>query len=51
MKCPGCGRYTMKEECCVKTINPKPAKYSIDDRYGGYRRKARKDDLIKRGLL
>ena len=41
----------MKETCCLKTVNPKPAKYSVDDRYGDYRRKARKDDLEKRGLL
>lgn len=42
----------MKEKCCGKdTINPKPAKYSVDDKYGEYRRKARMDDLKKRGLL
>jgi rRNA maturation protein Nop10 len=41
----------MKAKCCVKTINPKPAKYSVDDRYAEYRRKARKADLEKRGLL
>ncbi|MBW2981261.1 RNA-protein complex protein Nop10 [Candidatus Woesearchaeota archaeon] len=51
MRCPKCNAYTMKEKCCVKTINPKPAKYSVDDKYGGYRRKARKAELEKRGLL
>ncbi len=52
LKCAKCGRYTMQEKCCgEKTINPKPAKYSVDDKYGDYRRKARKDILKKRGLL
>ena len=50
-KCPKCGKYTMQEKCCVKTANPKPVKYSVDDKYGKYRRKARENDLKKRGLL
>lgn len=37
-------------KCKEKTINPKPVKYSVDDRMGKYRREAKKDDLIKRGL-
>lgn len=42
MKCPVCGTYTMKEEHCgQKTLNPKPPKYSPEDKYGGYRRKAK----------
>ncbi len=51
LKCPKCGKYTMKEKCCVKTVNPKPAKYSVDDKYGSYRRTARRNDLEKRGVL
>ncbi|PIN86166.1 ribosome biogenesis protein [Candidatus Woesearchaeota archaeon CG10_big_fil_rev_8_21_14_0_10_44_13] len=42
MRCPVCGVYTMKEEHCgQKTVNPKPPKYSPEDKYGGYRRKAK----------
>lgn len=44
----------MKDECdsCnVKTENPRPAKFSPEDRMGNYRREAKKDLLIKRGLL
>ncbi len=41
-RCPKCNKVC---------INPKPAKYSVDDRYGEYRRKARRADLEKRGLL
>ena len=37
-KCPQCGKYTLKDSCCSKTITAHPAKYSPDDRYGKYRR-------------
>ena len=49
-KCKGCKKYTLKDKCpkCgEKTVNPKPAKYSPDDRMGKYRRLAKKE----RGLL
>ena len=50
MKCSKCGRYTMKDICniCgIKTISPKPAKYSPEDPYGEYRRKAKLNELTK----
>ncbi len=40
-KCPKCRKYTLAEKCnnCgVRTITPKPAKFSPEDRYGKYRR-------------
>jgi H/ACA ribonucleoprotein complex subunit 3 len=54
LKCPKCGIYTMKETCPIdseKTINPKPAKFSPEDKMGDYRRKAKKPLLKKRGLI
>ena len=54
LKCPECRQYTMQDKCpkCgIKTENPKPAKYSPDDPYGGYRRKAKEDMLRQKGLL
>ena len=42
--CPKCKSYTMKDKCpkCnMETISPKPAKFSPDDKYGDYRRKAK----------
>lgn len=40
--CRSCGAYTLKEECCgAPTILPRPAKYSPDDKYASYRRKAK----------
>jgi rRNA maturation protein Nop10 len=44
MKCPKCSKYTMEDkcsECNIATINPKPAKFSNEDKYGSYRRKAK----------
>jgi H/ACA ribonucleoprotein complex subunit 3 len=51
LKCGRCGTYTMKEMCCEKTLTPKPAKFSPEDKYGHYRRKAKTDYFSKRGFL
>ncbi len=48
--CPNCGRYTLEEVCPVcggKTVLAHPPKYSPEDKYGEYRRKAK---LRMRGL-
>ena len=50
-KCPKHG-YTMKEECCKKqTLDPKPPKYSPDDKYGRFRREVKNQDRTDKGLL
>jgi rRNA maturation protein Nop10 len=43
----------MKEICSCggNALTPKPAKFSIEDKYGSYRRKAKIDDFKKKGLL
>ena len=44
-RCETCKRYTLKNICKIcrkKTENPKPAKYSADDKFGKYRRIAKK---------
>jgi len=54
LKCPKCGQYTLKNKCLkcgVKTINPKPPKFSPQDKYAEYRRKAKADMLKKKGLI
>ena len=41
LKCSDCNVYTLKEychKCNKKTISPRPAKFSPDDKYGKYRR-------------
>ncbi|QQG40236.1 MAG: RNA-protein complex protein Nop10 [Candidatus Aenigmatarchaeota archaeon] len=43
-KCFSCGRYTFKPACpaCgTKTRDPKPVRFSPEDRYGKYRRMAK----------
>jgi len=43
LKCGNCGKYTMNNicKCGSEAITPKPAKFSIEDKYGAYRRKAK----------
>jgi len=50
LKCKKCKTYTLKSscpECNSKTIPPKPAKYSPEDKWGFWRRKAKKQTLYK----
>ena len=54
LKCKGCGKFTMAETCpsCGgDAVNPKPPKFSIEDKVGKYRREAKREQLIKEGLL
>ena len=53
LKCGSCGKYTMKEACSCsgKAITPKPGKFSPEDKYAQYRRKAKIDDFKKRDLI
>ena len=43
-KCVECGKYTLKDKCdCgAKALDPRPAKYSLEDKYGKWRRIAKK---------
>ena len=43
----------MKETCTCngKAITPKPSKFSPEDKYAQYRRKAKIDDFRKRDLI
>jgi len=46
LKCTECGTYTLKSSCpaCSSaSISPKPARYSPEDRWGEWRRKAKKE--------
>ena len=51
-KCEECNEYTLKTTCPYCGGNVKviyPAKYSIDDKYGKYRRKL-KEEMLKKQL-
>lgn len=43
----------MKEvcDCSHKTLPAKPMKYSVDDKFASYRRKAKIGDYAKMGLI
>ncbi len=44
LKCVVCGSYTLKEKHCNnKSISPKPAKYSPEDKYQKYRLSYKKE--------
>lgn len=54
LKCPKCSTYTMEPlcpKCNEKTFSPKPPKYSPEDAYGDYRRKAKRKGLEDKGLV
>jgi len=44
LKCKKCGKYTLKENCTCggSAVTIKPPKYSPQDKYGEYRRKAKR---------
>lgn len=46
LKCPKCNNYTLNEKCIkckVETRNPRPPKFSLEDKYGVYRRKLKRE--------
>jgi len=51
LKCPKCQSYGLKEECIcgTKRIEPKPPKYTPEDKYAKYRREAKR--LIENDLI
>ena len=53
LRCEGCGKYTMNDscQCGSKPLTPKPAKFSVEDKYGAYRRKAKHDFFKKSDLI
>lgn len=54
MFCAACRSYTLRElcsKCGSRTVIPKPARYSPDDHYAAYRRKAKEVLLKEKGWL
>ncbi|NHI89047.1 MAG: RNA-protein complex protein Nop10 [Candidatus Thorarchaeota archaeon] len=45
-KCSKCGQYTLEQQRCPtcggSVFSPKPPRYSPQDKYGKYRRKAKR---------
>lgn len=53
LRCIACNVYTMKEthDCGTKSVIPGPAKWSPEDKYGAYRRKAKREEMERKGLV
>ena len=51
--CKTCKRYTMEKvcKCGHDAILARPPKYSLEDKYGSYRRQIKEKELSKQGLL
>jgi len=47
LRCAECGRYTLNEKCDCggKALDPRPAKFSVEDKYGYYRRISKKQTM------
>lgn len=53
LKCQNCGAYTLQEKhsCGGTAINPQPAKWSPEDKYGYLRRQVKRKDWEEKGLV
>lgn len=53
LKCSACQQFTMNEQCACggNAITVRPPKYSPEDKYAAYRRKAKESELKAKGLL
>ena len=54
LKCKKCSNYTLKEKCLhcgSDAVTIRPPKFSLEDKFGSYRRKAKFETLKKSGLL
>lgn len=50
--CTKCKRFTLEKQCCGEnTITIKPPKYSPEDKYGSYRREAKRKVFEQKGML
>jgi len=52
-KCTSCGRYTLEEACRCgsRTEQPRPPKYSPEDRFARFRRQAKEEQRKQEGVL
>ncbi|HLC71481.1 MAG TPA: RNA-protein complex protein Nop10 [Candidatus Nanoarchaeia archaeon] len=51
--CSSCQKYTLQQvcpSCNTATVIPKPPKFSLDDKYAGLRREAKRKGLMEKGL-
>jgi H/ACA ribonucleoprotein complex subunit 3 len=48
LKCIKCATYTLEDKCKCggKAVSPHPARFSVEDKYGKYRRMAKRKSFI-----
>ena len=53
LKCNKCKTYTLNKvcDCGSEALDPRPPKYSPDDKYAKYRKEVKKEQLKEEGLL
>jgi len=52
LRCQKCGQYTLEpSHCNQQAIPPRPPRFSVEDKYADLKRKAKQEDLKKRGLI
>ncbi|NIA04322.1 MAG: RNA-protein complex protein Nop10 [Nitrospiraceae bacterium] len=54
LKCEKCGNYFLSETCPIcggKCVTPEPPKFSLEDKYGKYRRIAKESERKSNGLI
>ncbi len=54
LTCQTCSLYTMKQlcpKCSGKTVEAKPPKFSLDDKYASYRREVKETSREEKGLI
>jgi rRNA maturation protein Nop10 len=53
LKCTQCGKYILSEKCSCggNAIENKPPKYSPEDKYADYRRKAKEEKWKEEGKI
>ncbi len=52
--CTKCKKYTLKDvcdKCKGKTTQPKPPRYSPEDKYGNFRRQTKEEEYKAKGYL
>ena len=54
LKCTKCNNYSMQDVCpyCgAECVTVEPPKFSMEDKYGKYRRIAKHDERVNEGLI
>jgi len=52
LQCPDCKEYTLKSTHCDQpAVPPRPARFSVEDKYAGLKREVKLENRKKRGLL